>query len=819
MDTVAPAPPSVPNLLTTSDTGISNSDNVTGVTTPTFVGKAEANATVTLFDGANATVIGQAKANSAGAWSITTVALAAGVHAISARATDQAGNASSASGVLSVTIDTTSPTAPTTPNLTPLSDSGTFPSESMASTDNITNRSKASFSGKTEAGAHLTFYDGAVIVGTGRASTSGAWSVTTTALSDGVHAISAQVADRAGNVSALSGSLSVTIDTKAPLAPGKPDLTAASDNGISSTDNITSVTTTTFVGTATGHATITLLDGTIVVGSTVADAAGAWSITTSPLAVRQHIIKATATDLAGNVSAASSGLVVTIDAEDTTAPDAPTTPNLSSGSDKGRLSTDNITNTAVSRFIGSAEPASTVTLYDGVTVVGTGQVGASGTWIVDTSVLSDGVHAISATATDRKANVSVRSAALNVTIDTVTPTAPTRPDLTATSDDGVSSTDNITTVTTPTFTGKAEALALITLLDGATVVGTSVADAAGIWSVTTTPLAFRAHSIRATATDVAGNVSVASSSLSVTIDVEDTTAPDAPTTPYLSSSSDHGRSNTDDITNAAVARFHGKAEPGATVTLYDGVTIVGTGRVGASGSWIVDSRVLSDGNHAISATATDRKGNVSVRSAALTVTIDTMAPLTPGVPDMIAASDTGVSDTDNITGDTTPTFSGMSEGNALITLFDGATALQSTIANGSGAWSVTSGAMAAGSHALTAKATDMAGNVSAGSGVLVVNIDLTARAGATVQASASRTAAAAPRLAFLAAPVGGSTPEFPSGDIPSVPDLAGALSLDIGIEGFALASVAPVEPVQMGFRDFGQNGVSIDISPWGTETR
>lgn len=813
MDTVAPAPPSVPNLLTTSDTGISNSDNVTGVTTPTFVGKAEANATVTLFDGANATVIGQAKANSAGAWSITTVALAAGVHAISARATDQAGNASSASGVLSVTIDTTSPTAPTTPNLTPLSDSGT------SSTDNITNRSKASFSGKTEAGAHLTLYDGAVIVGTGRASTSGAWSVTTTALSDGVHAISAQVADRAGNVSALSGSLSVTIDTKAPLAPGKPDLTAASDNGISSTDNITSVTTTTFVGTATGHATITLLDGTIVVGSTVADAAGAWSITTSPLAVRQHIIKATATDLAGNVSAASSGLVVTIDAEDTTAPDAPTTPNLSSGSDKGRLSTDNITNTAVSRFIGSAEPASTVTLYDGVTVVGTGQVGASGTWIVDTSVLSDGVHAISATATDRKANVSVRSAALNVTIDTVTPTAPTRPDLTATSDDGVSSTDNITTVTTPTFTGKAEALALITLLDGATVVGTSVADAAGIWSVTTTPLAFRAHSIRATATDVAGNVSVASSSLSVTIDVEDTTAPDAPTTPYLSSSSDHGRSNTDDITNAAVARFHGKAEPGATVTLYDGVTIVGTGRVGASGSWIVDSRVLSDGNHAISATATDRKGNVSVRSAALTVTIDTMAPLTPGVPDMIAASDTGVSDTDNITGDTTPTFSGMSEGNALITLFDGATALQSTIANGSGAWSVTSGAMAAGSHALTAKATDMAGNVSAGSGVLVVNIDLTARAGATVQASASRTAAAAPRLAFLAAPVGGSTPEFPSGDIPSVPDLAGALSLDIGIEGFALASVAPVEPVQMGFRDFGQNGVSIDISPWGTETR
>ena len=51
-------------------------------------------------------------------------------------------------------------------------------------------------------------------------------------------------------------------------------------------------------------------------------------------------------------------------------------------------------------------------------------------------------------------------------MDTVA-NAPSVPDLTAASDSGSSSTDNITKITTPTFTGTAEAGALVTLLEGA----------------------------------------------------------------------------------------------------------------------------------------------------------------------------------------------------------------------------------------------------------------------------------------------------------------------------------------------------------------
>ena len=101
------------------------------------------------------------------------------------------------------------------------------------------------------------------------------------------------------------------LDTVAPAVPASPDLLAASDSGVSSTDNITDVTTPTFTGTAEAGSTVTLFDGSIVVGTGVATA-GAWSITASSLASGTHSITANATDVAGNVSAASAALPVTI---------------------------------------------------------------------------------------------------------------------------------------------------------------------------------------------------------------------------------------------------------------------------------------------------------------------------------------------------------------------------------------------------------------------------------------------------------------------------------------------------------------------------
>ena len=168
---------------------------------------------------------------------------------------------------------------------------------------------------------------------------------------------------------------------------------------------------------------------------------------------------------------------------DQLAPGAPAALDLLAASDSGVSSTDNITNAINPTFMGTAEPGSTITLFDGTTQVGIGITTVNGDWFATTSTLTDGIHSIAAKATDVAGNVSSASAALPVTIDALAPAAPSTPNLTAASDTGVSSTDNITTVTTPTFTGTAEAGSTVTLLDGTTVIGTAIATA-GKWSFT-----------------------------------------------------------------------------------------------------------------------------------------------------------------------------------------------------------------------------------------------------------------------------------------------------------------------------------------------
>jgi hypothetical protein len=102
-DTTPPDPPSTPDLDPASDTGSSDSDNVTADTTPTFTGSAEPGATVKIYvDGAEK---GSAAAGSEGGYSVTTSQLDYGAkQKVTATAADAAGNTSGASGALSITI-------------------------------------------------------------------------------------------------------------------------------------------------------------------------------------------------------------------------------------------------------------------------------------------------------------------------------------------------------------------------------------------------------------------------------------------------------------------------------------------------------------------------------------------------------------------------------------------------------------------------------------------------------------------------------------------------------------------------------------------
>ncbi|TDQ79098.1 MBG domain-containing protein [Sphingobacterium yanglingense] len=219
----------------------------------------------------------------------------------------------------------------------------------------------------------------------------------------------------------------------------------------------------------------------------------------------------------------------------------------------------------------------------------------------------------------------------DVLVDGVTPDAPSIPTLDPASDSGIVG-DNITNVTAPIFTGTAEAGSTVRLYDtdGTTILGMATATG-GNWSITSTTLNEGYHSITATTTDIAGNVSIASGAIMIIID---TTPPVKPVITALAPGSDTGQSDTDGITNNVTPTFIGTAEAGSTVTLYDTDAATILGRANAiGGSWSITSTVLSEGEHRITSKATDIAGNTGVASDPFVVMIDTEVPTLTAITD------------------------------------------------------------------------------------------------------------------------------------------------------------------------------------------
>jgi VCBS repeat-containing protein len=129
--------------------------------------------------------------------------------------------------------------------------------------------------------------------------------------------------------------------------------------------------------------TIKLYDGVTLVGTGTVGAGGAFSITTSStFADGSHTLTATETDSSNLASAKSTGLTANVD------PAAPAiTGQVGSGS--------------LIEVTGSGEVGDTIKLYSGVTLVGTGTVGAGGTFdITSTAAFTDGTYMLTATETD-----------------------------------------------------------------------------------------------------------------------------------------------------------------------------------------------------------------------------------------------------------------------------------------------------------------------------------------------------------------------------------------------------------------------------------
>ena len=335
------------------------------------------------------------------------------------------------------------------------------------------------------------------------------------------------------------------------------------------------------------------------------------------------------------------------------------------------------------------EPGDTVTVKDGDNDVCHAEVLANGTWSCQAS-LDDGSHTLVAVETTPDGKDSPESAPVEVEIDTVAPHVPviTGPK------DGDTVTDDSVTVT-----GTGDPDSTITVKDGDKVVCTAEVHENGEWSCEVT-LDDGDHTLTAVATDEAGNQSDPSAPVTITVD---TGAPDVP---VITGPKDG------DVTNDKPVVVTGTGEPGTTITVKDGDTDVCTTTVGANNNWTCDA-TLDDGDHTLTAVATDEAGNESAPSDPVTITVDTDAPDAPVI--------TGPKDGD-ITKDDQVTVTGTGEPNSTVTVKDGDKVVCEATADKDGNWTcdVTLGD---GDHTLTAVATDEAGNESEPSEPVTITVD------------------------------------------------------------------------------------------------
>jgi predicted Zn-dependent protease len=417
IDTHVPNPPAL-NAIS-PETGSSGAVEYTNVNTPTFSGTTEPFAVVDLYSNGSSVPFGATEADISGNWSYTvgqpgtvtypgalrsilstvlnpilgllqfptpTSSLPNGTYSVTATAMDVAGTYSPSSSPLTIVVDTVPPPAPANIAISP--QTGT--SSTVTTAHNLT------ISGTAQAGNLVTVMLNGSVLGTTMAGSNGAWSYNNTAmtLANGTYAITAQAEDIAGNISPVSATFNLTIETV--VSPGIAGVSLTTTRvgllsllGLGQTQQSLSI-----IGTAPPSDNVQVyLDGTLV-GTASANGQGNWSYNYVPSSATvpngTYSFSAVTVDASGNVSASSPTFQLQVGGL------SASTPQYSSGS-----------------LSGQAAPGSLVTIVDGNVVIGVVTANASGNWQF-TPDLSNGENTITVEATNSEGYTSLLSGALDL---------------------------------------------------------------------------------------------------------------------------------------------------------------------------------------------------------------------------------------------------------------------------------------------------------------------------------------------------------------------------------------------------------------------
>ncbi|ECO0850836.1 Ig-like domain repeat protein [Salmonella enterica] len=668
-------------LAAESNSG-SKDDSITNFTKPQFVGSTAPNATVIIK--INGIAVGQAVADSLGNFTFTAPeTLTDGTYNLEAEAKTADG---SGSAKLVITIDS-------------VTDKPTFelsPESSVSGHKGLTPTLTPSIVGTAEENAKVDIYVDNKLVASVDVDKDGNWSYEfkDNELSEGENSIKVVAVDKAGNKNETTDS--IITDT---IPPEKPtiELDDSSDSGIKN-DNVTNSTLPTFIGVAEPGSTVSIYLGLKHLGEVIVAKDGTWSYTlTTPLKDGEYNITATATDIAGHTSA-TANLPFTIDTRISYF-----SAEIETTDDSGIVG-DNVTNNTRPTFTGKTEPNAIISVINSETgeeVIF--KANDKGEWTFNfTSDSVEGVNNLTFTVEDVAGNK--KDFSFSYVIDTVAPVPPTvsLEDFVVLPNGIILSGNDL-----PALVGTAEPKSTILLMRDGKLYDSIEVDSNGTWNYQFSNKFLQgAYDIEIISQDAAGNKS-STVKYSFTIQTEV-----VPPKAELDASDDSGAKG-DWITNKHNAlTLLGTADRFATVNiLIDGKTI-GVTTADADGNWNFDiSRNLSDNVYKITVESIDPLGRTS--SVDYQLTIDSFTPI-PTVM-LHDSADSGVKG-DMITKINTPLFTGMAEANAKVSIYVDGVLSGEAIAGDDGVWNFQfTTALSDGSHDVTVKVEDIAGNTASSS--------------------------------------------------------------------------------------------------------
>lgn len=608
--------------------------------------------------------------------------------------------------------DTTAPDAPVMGNVTD--------GEGNPVVSGDSNVKNPIFSGSgANPGDTVWLYDGPDRIGSTVVDENGDWTLTSPELEEGSHDLSLRFEDAAGNLSDASDSLNLESDFTAPAAPVMGDVTDGQGNPVEA--GASNVKNPIFSGDNAAPGDIVYLyDGVNnPVASTVVGADGKWQIVSPDLSEGPHDLNLRFEDAAGNLSEPSDNLHLE---SDFTAPAAPVLGDVKDS--EGNPVLPGASNVKSPVFSGdSAPPGDIVYLYDGENnPIASVVVGADGTWQIVSPELSEGPHDLNLRFEDAAGNLSDASDNLHLESDFTAPAAPVLGDVVDANGNLVEA--GASNVKNPIFSGDNAAPGdIVYLYDGENnPVASTIVGADGKWQIESPDLDEGAHDLSLRFEDAAGNLSDASDSLELDIDL---TAPDAPDISSVVLSDKNGNELTaGDATNTEQPKFSGTGTSGDTVYLYDGAdNVIGSATVGQDGSWSIISNELDDGSYDFYLRYEDAVGNMSDSSATVSLIVDTKAP--------DAVSFGSVEDDlgnpvamDSFTNSTRPVFTGTGEAGTIVYLVNDLTGQQlgSALVDEFGNWSIQED-LSDDTLSLRLDAVDKAGNQTTGSDKFGLTID------------------------------------------------------------------------------------------------